>query len=143
MMITLNGKKKKTNQQQSSETETGLQELNLRANSKSWDKSREAKRVGKECRHSRISFRQNTAQGKRHWKGQSARDGCFCHQHTYLPSGSPPCHRAGAQNLHSARLATVGSTNESTHRRLRRRERGGKSSLSLFIGTDENYIYLR
>ena len=40
-------------------------------------------------------------------------------------------HGAGAQNLHSACLATVASTNESAHRRLRRRKRGRKTSLCL------------
>ena len=78
----------KTNQQKSSKTEM-LADARVESERKqqSWDRSKEAERVGEERGHSRIGFRQNTARDKRPWKGQraqaspavSATSTHFCH----------------------------------------------------------------
>lgn len=85
-------KRKETSQQKSSRTETLVAARGeSERRQQRWTKatSNEARRVGKGHGHTRIRFRQNTAQDGQHSKGQSPNCGCFCHQHALPLSGSP------------------------------------------------------
>ena len=98
--IGLNGEKQTNKPTKAQENKDVAETAESERKQWSWDKKQRCWGGGEERRH---SFRQNTAQGKRHWNRQTASDGCFCHQHRHLPSGLPAS-RAGAQNLHSACL---------------------------------------